>query len=177
MKIEKLFRITETNSVFEIPIYRLTNTDFEKELDNYVRNSIPYSRQDMINMNGEKGKIIYDEVWMNIKARSEYNWKFNEIIGWILICLNQGTVFGEIFLKKTKRIRKNSSAKIAFRNCGFKVRFDYKNTNKQIFASILNEIQKLQESKEYKNRYIDKSKLETIGSFINWKKLYSALNG
>jgi len=177
MKIEESYGLTEVNSVFEIPIYRLSNSNFENELNNCVVNSIDYSQEDIIRSLGEKeGKRIYDGIWTDIKTRVEYNWKFNEIVGWITICLNQEIIFGELFLKRTDRIRKNSKAKIDFYNCEFKIKFDSKNLNKEIFTKILTAVNKVQKSTKFKNRVIDISKFETIGPYIDWKKLYKSLN-
>jgi len=176
LKIEESYGLTEFNSVFELPIYRLTNSHFEKEIDHYVKNAIPYSKQDLIELQGEKGKRIYGRVWGDIKAMTEYKWKFNEIVGFITICLNQEIIFGEIFLKKTDRIRKNSKAKIDFYDCGFKIRFDEEDLNDEIFSKILTAIKELQKSSKFKNRFIDISKFKTIGPFIDWKNLYKSLN-
>ena len=162
--------------VFEIPIYRLTNEQFEKELEDYVTKSIPYTRKELINQQGEKGRHTYDRVWNQIKANSEYNWKFNEIIGWITIHLNHKTIFGEIFLKKAKRIIKNSRAKISFYDLGFKIPFNQDDKNQKIFKEILNSLRDIQMSKKFKNRYIDKSKFEVLGPYIDWKNLYNFLN-
>ena len=54
MKIEESYGLTEVNSVFEIPIYRLSNSNFENELNNCVVNSIDYSQEDIIRSLGEK---------------------------------------------------------------------------------------------------------------------------
>jgi len=176
MIIQETYGLTEFNSIFELPIYRLTNEQFEKELNHIVTKSIPYTRQSMIEQNPKKGDFVYQDVWDNIKSFKEYNWKFNEIIGWVTLHLNHETVFGEIFLKKTARINKNSKAKISFYDCGFKIPYNQTVSNQEIFKQILDNISEVQKRKKFLNRYIDISKLETLGLFIDWKKLYSHLN-
>ncbi len=176
MIIEETYGLTSFNGFFEIPIYRLTNEKFEVELSSYITKEIPYSKEDMEKWNPGKGKSMYDQVWSDIKDLSEYNWKFNEIIGWITLHLNHNTVIGEIFLKKAKRIVKNSRSKIKFYDCAFKIPFNNQDSNQKIFEEMLNEINKVQQMTKFKNRYIDKSKFELIGPHIDWKNLYKMLN-
>ena len=176
MKINETHGLTEFNEVFEIPIYRLSNSKFETELKNLVNKSIPFTKEEMIKIHKEKGTYLYDEIRNHSKSVLEYNWKFNEIIGWITLHLNHGIIFGEIFLKKTNRITRSSKAKISFHDCGFKIPYDPKSSNAEIFQDIMNSITEIQTSKKFKNRYIDKSNFETTGPFIDWKKLYESLN-
>ncbi len=173
---EVTYGLTEYNGVFEIPIYRLTNEKFQKELDNYATKVIPYSKKDMEDLLKKKGAEIYDEVLQDIKTMSEYGWKFNEIIGWVTIRLNQGTIFEEIFLKKLKRITKNSKAKIAFHDFGFKIPYDSKKSNFELFNAILAEIEKMQLDKKFRHWHIDISKFKVFGQFADWKKMYAFLN-
>ena len=174
MIIEKTYGLDDHNGVFEIPIYRLNNEDFETELDNYITKQIPFTKEELTRMSGKKN--AYENMFQELKSINDYNWKFNEIVGWLTLHLNHEVVFGEIFLKDAKRINKNSSKKIKFHDCGFKIRFDQNRSNKELFDQISEKIDELSKSKLLKKRHIDKLKFETIGPFIDWKKLYSYLN-
>lgn len=174
MVFEETYGLEDFNGVFEIPIYRLNSVNFEIELDKYVHNQIPFTKDDLENINGKKN--AYDNLFEELKTLNGYNWKFNEIAGWITLHLNQEIIFGEIFLKDTKRFRKNSTKKIKFYDCGFKIKFQKEQSNKEIFDDILNEINILALSNLLKNRHVDKLKFETIGPYVDWKNLYRNLN-
>lgn len=176
MIVKETYGLTEFNAVLEIPIYRLNNSLYESELTQQVDKSMHLSEQELINTFGEKGKFIYAKNWTFSKSRVEYNWKFNEIIGWITIHLTDGIILGEIFLKKTDRITKNSKAKISFSDCGFKIPYNKNQPNKEIYKQILKSINDIQADKKFRKKHIDKTTFETLGPFINWKKLYESLN-
>ena len=176
MIIKETYGLTEYNSVFEIPIYRLTNSMYESELTKQIDKSMHFSEQELIEIQGEKGKFIYEYSWNFSKSIIEYNWKFNEIIGWITIHLTNEIILGEIFLKKAVRITKYGKAKISFYDCGFKIPYNENKTNSEIYNQILKSIDIIQADKKFRKRYIDKTTFEILGPFVNWKKLYESLN-
>jgi len=176
MIIKETFGLIEYNAVFEIPIYRLNNHLFESELIKKIDKSILLSEHELIEVFGEKGKLIYIENRNFLKSRIEYNWKFNEIIGWITIHLTDRIILGEIFLKKTERITKSSKAKFSFYDSGFKISYNKNKSNKEIYEQILKSIDSIQMAEKFRKRHIDKSIFETLGPFINWNKLYESLN-
>ena len=164
MSIQETYNLTEFNSFFEIPIYRLSNSEFIKELKSEVLKSAHYhSVESLEELFPGKGKIRYEGLLSEIEIEKGYQWKFNEIIGWITLHLSDNYIFGEIFLKNSTRITKKSKAKIDFFDAGFKFKIPENESNKTIYENILKNIKSLEKNSKLKRRYIDISKFETIG--------------
>jgi hypothetical protein len=177
MSVIETYNLTEFNSFFEIPIYRLSNSAFIKELKSEVLKSAHYhSAESLEELFPGKGKIRYERFLSEIELEKGYQWKFNEIIGWITLHFTDNYIFGEIFLKNSKRITKNSKAKIDFHDAGFKFKIPENESNRTIYENVFKEVKLLEQKTKLKRRHIDISKFETIGPFIDWKNLRKFLN-
>ena len=177
MSILETYNLTEFNTIFEIPIYRLSNNEFIKELkDEVIKTARYHSVESMEELFPGKGKSRYERLLSEIETEKGYQWKFNEIIGWLTLHYNDNYIFGEIFLNNSKRITKKSRAKIDFYDLGFKFKIPENESNKNIYESIFNNIKSLEKNSKLKKRYIDTSIFETIGKHINWENLEKELN-
>lgn len=175
MKIFKSYNLTEFNSLFEIPIYRLSPEEFEEELEKELdRICMPLKEFEEL---FEKDAVQKYEAHRHaLKLHIEYPWKFNEIVGWLLLTSDSEIFSGELFYKRGKRIVKGSTSRIDYREVAF--RFDIKDswTDKVVYNRILAELKGLNQNTLTKNRYIDTNSFETVGEYIRWNKLIVDIN-
>ena len=166
MTVFNSYKLTEFNSLFEIPVYRLDPTSFEKELQKKL-DKICNPLTMFENLFPKNAKEKYQAHRHELELHIGYPWKFNEIIGWVLLNIDRNIFSGELFYKEGKRIMKGSKQKINYKGESF--RFDVTNsmTDLDIYSHILTELRGLTKMKNTKGRYIDIHRFETIGKYIN----------
>ena len=104
MSIENTYGLTEYNSFFEIPIYRLSNDEFVSELEKEIDKNCFFSKEDFEYSFLGEGEIRYERQRNELECRRGYKWKFNEIIGWITLNKSDNSISGEVFLKNSIRM-------------------------------------------------------------------------
>ncbi|HEY0244977.1 MAG TPA: hypothetical protein VGC01_05395 [Mucilaginibacter sp.] len=178
MRSFESYLLTENNSLFEIPVYRVSPTVFEKELnakaDKYMLAN-PLSSYEQYH-DKKTAKDKFDALRQWYKSHVGYPWKFNEIIGYVLLNIDRDIFSGELFLNEKKRIFQNSSGKIVYKTEAFRFDVIHSMTNKEIFHKILSELQSLNTKDNTRGRFIDTNRFETIGKFVNWRSLFTELN-
>jgi hypothetical protein len=152
MCIEKYF--------FEIPIYR--------------RNE---KRHDEIMMN-KKNKMLFqyktidntEHITSVFKDFIYYNWRYNDIVGWISLFVFGEQIRGDYYLLFS--IKKRKTKKIEWVGNAFESGV-YKDLNNiQIFGQLSNDI--VSQCKEVyflKNKHIDLSAFNVWGKYVNWIQL------
>ncbi|MES2266150.1 MAG: hypothetical protein V4520_05295 [Bacteroidota bacterium] len=178
MSFFQSYLLTENNSLFEIPVYRSTTEKFEKELENkadtYMLSNPLESYEEHYDKVTAKNKFDALRQWY--KSHIGYPWKFNEIVGYVLLNIDREIFTGELFLNEKKRIVQNSKGKIVYKTEAFRFDVDPTMTDKEIFVKILSELKSLNKQGATKGRYIDTNRFEAVGKFINWQDLFSDLN-
>ena len=106
MSIENTYGLTEYNSFFEIPIYRLSNDEFVSELKREIDKNIFFSKEDFEQSFPGEGEKRYERQRRELECIRGYKWKFNEIIGWLTLNKSDNSIAGEVFLKNSIRITK-----------------------------------------------------------------------
>ena len=175
MTIFNSYKLTEFNSLFEIPIYRLAPASFEKELRKKI-DSICTPLTEFEDYFPKNAKDKHQAHIHELEHLIGYPWKFNEIIGWVLLNIDGNIFSGDLFYKDGKLIKKGSRQKINYRGESF--RFDVTNsmTDSDIYLQILTELKGLTQKTPTKGKYIDTHRFETVGKYINWRKLFENLN-
>ncbi len=170
------YNLSEQNSLFEIPIYRLDPNSFEKELQKKLDNICnPIFMFEKLNKENVKEK--YNEHRRSNELNISYPWKFNEIIGWILISIDREYLHGYLFYKQSsKNTVPGTKGKIIQHNESFTITIAEEMTNLEIYLYILTELKGFIKRKILKDNYIDTNRFETIGKYINWKNLFFDLN-
>ncbi|WP_413669383.1 hypothetical protein ACEN9X_05130 [Mucilaginibacter sp. Mucisp86] len=178
MNLFQSYLLTENNSLFEIPVYRTSTEKFEETLDKKVADWTslnPVSADEAF-----FGKKLAEEKFEArrqwYKSHIGYPWKFNEIVGYVLLNLDGQIFTGELFLNEKKRTVQNSKGKIVYKTEAFRFDVNPTITDKEIFDTILVELKSLNKKGVTKGRYIDTNRFETVGKFINWRDLFSELN-
>ncbi len=175
MIIFESYKLTEVNSLFEIPIYRLSPDLFLKELQEKL-DKICRPLTIFEDLFPKNSKNKYDAHRKELELHTGYLWKFNEIIGWLLINIDQEILSGELFYKEGSRIRQSSKSKIAYNSEAFRFNITDAMTDLDIFLSISAELKGLNKKSTTNGRYIDINRFETIGKYISWRKLFVGLN-
>lgn len=175
MTVFKSYKLIECNSLFEIPIYRLDpkafNNELEKELDRICNPLASFE-----NLFPENSKDKHEAHRHVLELHISYPWKFNEIVGWVLLNVNKEIFSGELFYKQGKRITKGSKSKIYYRGECFRFEILDEMIDIDIFSRILTELKGLTKKSVTKGRYIDTNRFETIGKYIAWRKMFIELN-
>ena len=175
MTVFESYKLTEFNSLFEIPIYRLDPKAFvielEKKLDKICN---PLAMFENLFPNNSKEK--YDAHRHGLELHIGYPWKFNEIIGWVSLNIEREIFSGELFYREGKRISKGSKSKINYYGEVFRFDIIDEMTDLDIYLRIVTELKGVNKKTVTKRRYIDINRFETVGKYINWKKLFADLN-
>jgi len=178
MNLFQSYLLTENNSLFEIPVYRSSTEKFEKELhdkaDTYMLSNPLESYEEHYDKVTAKNKFEALRNWYI--HHIGYPWKFNEIVGYVLLNIDREIFTGELFLNEKKRIVQNSKGKIVYKAEAFRFDVNPTMTDKEIFDKVLVELKLLNKKGNTKGRYIDTNRFETVGKFINWQDLFSELN-
>lgn len=112
MAIFNSYNLTEFNSLFEIPVYRLDPDSFENELQRELnRRCNPLTTFE--NLFPKNSKEKYDAHRHDLELHIGYPWKFNEIIGFVLLkTLTEKFLVVKFFIKKEKELQKVQKAKL-----------------------------------------------------------------
>lgn len=175
MTIFNSYKLAEFNSLFEIPIYRLDPGAFERELQRELdRICNPLTMFE--NLFPKNAKEKHEAHRHTLELHISYPWKYNEIIGWILLSVGRQIFSGELFYKEGKRVSKGSKSKINYKNEAFTFEILNEMTDLDIYSRILTELKDLSKKPFTKGRFIDLNRFETVGKFVNWKNLFVDLD-
>ena len=162
--IEKIF--------FEIPVYRIAEADYKKQMEAHIRKHIPTYRglEDLLRYRLDNpGKSHPDEPLVGVYSK-EYGgpWRYNEIIGHLRLYLYGHQIRVEYWQTQAKRIVK--SRKKLFGSVSTKIVDEVTvkdlDSNKEIKGAIEAAI-KLCENK-FKNRYFDMHYFNAIKDHVSW---------
>jgi len=152
--------------IFNIPVYRLSEKDYQKEEDKF---SLEFYNDVILRKGSVNSSTSYEdfkENWMMYRDM----WRYNEIIGYIKLYILGSQIRGEYYQHKSSRIRKTRTKHFKFQTHKLVAEKNLsKKTNEEIFNIILIYIKDC--SLELKKRYIDIEDFEQIGKYINWNNL------
>jgi hypothetical protein len=171
MTVFRSYKLTEYNSLLEIPIYRVSPEVFEEEMQKEL-DKICNPLKMFEELFPANAKEKYDAHRHEMELHIGYPWKFNEIIGWVLLNIDGSTFSGDLFYKDAKRITKGSKSKINIKALAFRFDVEEHMTNFDVYSKILGELKGLAKKGVTKNRHIDSHRFETLGRYIDWKLLF-----
>jgi hypothetical protein len=160
---------------FEIPIYRVSKEDFNKELfqeKRKIEKSLDYILEEFPDKFDNKVNEILD-----LKS---YCYDYNEIIGWIVLFTYGNQIRGEYYFEKDLKKKNNLKNKI---NRGLRAKrfgligkafaeISVKDNFTNISEQLIERLESINENNELlKNRYIDIHKLKNIVKYIDWQAL------
>ncbi|MES2961874.1 MAG: hypothetical protein V4694_05765 [Pseudomonadota bacterium] len=159
--------------LFEIPIYRLSPTEYGHQLENYIEENSKNVHPDLTTT-----PRFRDSLWKRFGG----DWKYNEIIGYIRLYINDEIdtrILGEQWWSNSKVKKRKTRKKIFeyfYHKSGFEIhRNDYYNkSNEVIFKLLSNTISRLKEDSDYRKYYIEDSLFLSVGKFIDWNGLLNS---
>lgn len=154
---------------FEIPVYRCSKEEHEEMMDLKRNEYVYYMREN---------KEEYERLTDYFNSRIYYNWKYNEIIGWIGLCFNIHFLEFHCYLVDKKRINKVIHKKEFVQKKWDEISINFETENSQMVVD--NCCKKFNEMTEgnsvYKGRFIDDSSFKACGIFLDWKHLAQTFN-
>lgn len=148
---------------FEIPVYRCSAEDYQAEIKALEAEHI-----------NNYGSLEY--IWLTLPLnnyRKAGSWRFNQIIGYLRLFVDFGNnvIKAEYWRIEQRRIPKHQSKKKFMLRGGnaIEVWFLKSETSKEIYTSLIENLEALQKEKRFKNRFIDLNVFREIGPFVDWR--------
>jgi len=155
--------------LFDVPVYRCSEGQFEKGLKKRVENYI------------EPWKLQFsEESFQNLKERIDksmrFSWRYNEIVGFIrvsYVCpyFPGVKIEGNLFLKEGKRLSSGSRGKIEYYSKIMEHRAHPCDSSEKIFNDIITDLEQVTKHQVFSRRFINTETIRAIGPFINWRRL------
>ncbi|MCP4050264.1 MAG: hypothetical protein GY730_06120 [bacterium] len=156
---------------FELPIYRTNREKFDKEVNEYID-------KEFSKLNSCSKKLFEKNPTKKLtrehQDREAYGniWEYNDIIGYIKLYFYGTQVRGEYWSVKALRIVKTKKKDFICKDWSFgpAISIHFENDSVGIYNKIIELINSLK--KLLKSRFIDTSKFDVIGPYIDWKQVY-----
>lgn len=154
-------------NIFDIPVYRLSESQYEVECKNIIKNNFNCSFKN-------SNKVFDLETYYEKSIKYFDIWEYNEIIGYIKLYILGSQIRGEYIQHKSSRIRKTRTKSFIFKTHKLAAEINiYNKTNEEIYLLISKYLENCKI--ELKNRYIDLDNFNQIGKYIAWNKLIADL--
>lgn len=144
--------------VFEIPVYRITKSDFDEETDKLVRDAIG---DNDVDEDGRRG----------IRNIYTYPYHYNEVVGWIRIFIDSIQVRGEYYFVAAKSIKRGFKKDYKRIGRAFEMATFKDEGSHEIYLNILKRLETLKNDRLFKSRFIDLESFENVGKYIDWRTL------
>lgn len=160
---------------FDIPVYRISENIYCKEVDKYAEKIICSSSSPHLIESTKKYYTEHPKEKQEFRARIQNSyggvWKYNEIIGYMQLYFLGSQIRGQYWQMQGKRIQRTRRKIFESRTSKLapEIHIPLSASNEEIFTMILQYLADC--NKELKNRYLDISHFKTIGPYINWQKL------
>lgn len=163
--------------IFNVPIYRCQIEKFKEEEKIERQKLYDYFYKCNRDLIEEDGYDINPMVNRSM-VEKEKIWKYNEIVGFIDVFIWSKQIRGNLYYIQAKRVNRNAKNRtLKYYGKSFEIINIENKTSNEIFQKLINRLSNLtKESIMLKNRYIDISTIETLGLYINWKKLVEDSN-
>lgn len=159
---------------FDVPVYRLPQREYESHREDYVQQNL--SDDSSFAENFSCGGPKKEEQWRS-RFEEIYGgcWQFNEIIGFIRLFFYGTQIRGELWRVTAKKIVRTRTKVIALREpkVTYEEEIPFGSSDMQIFRLIMNYLKRAQNERFLRNRFIDTSVLEKIGTHVRWNLLLS----
>lgn len=101
-----------------------------------------------------------------------YNWKYNDIVGYIVVHLIQNDTIGfDLYWANKRKIRRDGRYKIEYKEYfnSMYINLSDKTDYSTLGNVILENINIIKKRRDFKDRYIETNYFEKIKDAINWK--------
>lgn len=156
---------------FELPIYRVTKEKYYKDMDEYIQNK--FAKLNDFHREYYKNNLSKLADWKHA-CREEYGsiWEYNDVIGYIKLYFSGSQVRADHWSVKAKRIVKSKKKEfICIEESIYgATTIHFEKESLGIYNKIIELVDEIKST--LRNRYIETSKFEAIGPYVDWKKLY-----
>lgn len=161
----------QDNIFFIIPIYRCTPDKYKQENDaerKKMYNDFLESFQGL-----QKKERLAEESVDKSMLRKWVSWKYNEIVGYIELYTFFDQIRGDYYFIENQRIRRGfKKNNFVYQGKLFEMYTVHMKTNEEIFEKLIIQLGAIKSERgRLKNKYIDLSELENLGSYIDWINL------
>jgi len=154
------------NLIFEIPVYRLSPDDYQKEIEKEKRKHLLIRWKTDKNLSKEQIEEV--ERFYNY-----YYWKpwfYNEIIAYVRVYCDGRKVYGDLYKVTVKSIRKWFKKNFEYWGKFFEVWY-HEESNDEFVEIIKYFLKESVKSYFWRKRYVDFEAFDRVARVIDWKKL------
>ncbi|MFY7671580.1 hypothetical protein ACOSP6_10900 [Tenacibaculum sp. MEBiC06402] len=159
---------------FDIPIYRLTDSEIDSENEKIIDELKEFAKGNKV-----FGEDVYNRVFNDLVSIELYPFKYNEIIGYLeLYCIGSQIRIDYWYAchphsRNIKKVFRRGLPKKQFNWFGEVDQINIRNnlSNEEILNLILKRIKMLKRKPLFKRRFFYTNYLEKIGKHINWKSV------
>lgn len=160
--------------VFEVPIYRCSLEQFTGQMEKDVAEHLEWLERASGGVTREEAPHTFSVSEEYFRNRYGAPWRYNQVVGWLRICADQGSVWGEVWYVEAKRVRRKMRKHYVWRGRAFKLDNCTDTPSEEIFARIVHEIEGLRRWKLFKRRHFELCPLLAIGPNVDWQGIVGA---
>ena len=160
--------------MFEVPIYRCSIEQFTWHMEKDVAKDLEWLEQTSGGVTREEAPHTFRVSEEHFRRTYGSPWWYNQVIGWLRICADQGTIWGDVWLVDAKRKLRKMNKHYVDLGKVFQLLDCSDKPSEEIFAQILNEIEGLQRSKQFRGRHFELGPFRRIGPSVNWQRTANA---
>lgn len=149
--------------LFEIPVYRVSKERFYDEKEKRMAQSSTTEKT-------EEEYKDYRDWLLRYHSWFKWNWRYNQIVGYILICLDRKGVRYYLATPMQKRISYLSQPRLMLSPSTVGSRYITKNISSQdVYVKILEDLKLLQKTDSFlKRRFLDLEAFTNVGQYVDW---------
>lgn len=163
----------------EVPVYRLSEEEYNKQIDSHVKKVIEETRYghalyaDYMRAEDQKNPSSLISYQNSIVRAYGGAWRYNEIIGFIRLHFLGTQVRGEYYATERKRIVRTRRKQFSYQTWKLAAEEDFYGeiSSKSIYLAIMRYIEACR--REVKGRYIDDYLIKQIGPYVDWLALWN----
>lgn len=158
--------------IFDIPIYRKTEDDFNAEINILVAKRIEW----IMSHDEERRPLaqeVHDRVLHSEIQKAGGPWQFNQIVGWFRLFAEGCTIGCHPWWVDAKRLsRKMQNKRMYLKTYSdiLHARFSEESST-EIYIKLIERLIILAKEPKYKNRYVDLNVFYRIGPYIDWRAI------
>jgi hypothetical protein len=157
------------NFFFEIPVYRLSEEKYYKDMDDHINKHELFQKS--MDPFYQRNPDLKSQYMDYTKKKFGGMWLYNEIIGYIRLCVSGSQILGwycQNAAKKQCKTRKKQFEYVTYKLTP-ELDLPWDVNSEDIYLVLLEYLKNCKN--ELRNRFIDSSNFEKIGPFVDWKKL------
>jgi hypothetical protein len=168
---------------FEIPIYRVSQEHYGREVEMDKEKSLGYIRDKCMGVGLSMEVVEKSEAYQQAKNNFDrehgmHLWRYNQAIGWLrLFTSDRCHIRADYYWVDAERITKNLKAK-HFRYCfdvkTFELDVSSATSSPDIYRVLQQHIEELKGQKPFRNYFLDTEMFQNLGPYIDWRALLDA---